>query len=290
MSDITEIVVSVHGVESTGDWHERVIAPGFDGIAGLIHKPHNYGKFRAWKVFIGPLRNRQIRKFYKKIDQFHQQHPDIRPSVVAHSFGTYIVTRALARYPAIKLNRLVLCGSIVERAYDWKTMLESRRVHGVRNEVAGDDPVVRLFRSRVMRRLVPYSGPTGIDGFGHKYSGFEEATFKEFSHCSHFEAPLHCKTFWVPYIRGTQEFSDLCRQCADSTNPNRAAAYAEFSSRYDSAIAAAVDVIFHERSQSQRDDYVKLLRHDIIRDGAAGRAKFEESCDRKVRALNAHVR
>lgn len=48
--------------------------------------------------------------------------------MIAHSFGTYIVSRTLEQYPSTKLDRLILCGSIIHKDFDCETLLGSRRV------------------------------------------------------------------------------------------------------------------------------------------------------------------
>jgi hypothetical protein len=41
------------------------------------------------------------------------------PHVVAHSFGTYLVTRTLERHPDLRVDRMVLAGGVVRCDYPW---------------------------------------------------------------------------------------------------------------------------------------------------------------------------
>src|SRR5688500_11920456 len=100
LDEVRLLVVSVHGVESRGEW-QRLVDPVFSGIHGLKHRAHVFGRFRFVNILVGPLRRWQIDKFHRQLSDWRKMHGGIRPSVVAHSFGTYIVTRALATYPTI---------------------------------------------------------------------------------------------------------------------------------------------------------------------------------------------
>jgi pimeloyl-ACP methyl ester carboxylesterase len=281
---VSELVLSIHGVECEGEWQLR-ITPELGGIDGLVHYPHVYGQFRFWKVLRPSSRERQINALYVLLDQLQKQYDGVRPSVIAHSFGTYLVSRVLATYPSVDLDRVILCGSIVDSRFDWAGLIANGRVRKVRNEVAGKDPVVRLFRFRLMRRLVPHTGPTGVDRFTTKAEGFEQQSFPQFKHSSHFVADAHCRKYWIPFLRQTRAFRDLCAACHDSTHPAHAKAQAEFAALYDAQIRHAVTVMFRERSEAQWSDYVELIREDILREGENGKRTFDELLDRYVRAL-----
>jgi pimeloyl-ACP methyl ester carboxylesterase len=56
-----------------------------------------------------------------------------RPSIIAHSFGTYVVARSLEVY-GIQFDRIVFCGSIVRRDYPWSKVLDRDLARHVLND------------------------------------------------------------------------------------------------------------------------------------------------------------
>ena len=88
--------------------------------AGLTVHPTNFGFFDLIR-FLAPLWPVNFRR--KKIEEVYDQlraamkgdpnapHPKI--SILAHSFGSYIVAEILADRPDIDVHRLAFCGSIV---------------------------------------------------------------------------------------------------------------------------------------------------------------------------------
>ena len=87
------------------------------------------------------------------------------PSVIAHSFGTYLVTRALSDFEGARLHALILFGSIVSETFDWATMVARGQVTWtrMRNEVGAHAAAVR-FAAALRRFGYPY-GESGVTGF-----------------------------------------------------------------------------------------------------------------------------
>lgn len=285
---VNELVFSVHGVESVSEWQLR-ITPELSGIHGLIHVPYSYGQFKFWRVLRKSARQAEIDRFYAELSRFQQAHPTIRPSVIAHSFGTYILAQTLVTYPAVDLDRIILCGSIIDRNYDWGSLLKTGRVRRIRNEVAGKDGVVGLFRCRVMRLVVPFTGASGVDAFSASLDELEQPKFAHFNHSSHFIAAAHCRRYWIPFLRATRDFANLCRECVDRTNPERATAKANFAVLYDSAIKSTIASVFRKSTKSELSDLFQLLREEIASEGAKGQRSFYELLELLIRSLVRHV-
>ena len=57
-----------------------------------------------------------------------------RPSVIAHSFATYLLGNALLHYPYLRFNRVLLCGSILPPSFPWDAIIDRGQVQAVRNE------------------------------------------------------------------------------------------------------------------------------------------------------------
>jgi hypothetical protein len=77
------------------------------------------------------------KKLRSAIDQ--RTKSDMPVSVIAHSFGTYVISKILERDRTLKLDYLIMCGAIVSNGYDWqatKKQVNKRIVndYGVRDQ------------------------------------------------------------------------------------------------------------------------------------------------------------
>ena len=100
------------------------------GCAGAIRaagsQPVWFGYSRrvAWTAFLRPTGGTAaelVRRFLALYDRVRARHGP--PSVIAHSFGTYLVTRALSDFEGARLRALILFGSIVSETFDWVTIV-----------------------------------------------------------------------------------------------------------------------------------------------------------------------
>jgi serine/threonine-protein kinase len=284
---VRELVVTVHGVESRGEWQD-VVTPVMSGIDGLVYVPHAYGPFPWWQASIPPARRRQVDGLHARLSELQERYPHVHPSVIAHSFGSYLVAAVLDEYPAVTLDRLVLCGSVVTCGYDWAAIKKAGRVDAIRNETCGDDRVVRSFRHSIVRVAMPGSGPSGIDGFSARCGALEQQHFAHFRHSTQLVSPMHCLTYWLPFIRRTRRFRDICRRCLAGRRRRRA--LADFNAAYGPAIRRAVKIAFPHATARERADYVTVIRHWILEEGRKGTRRFDELLTIHVRALARHAR
>ena len=105
------------------------------GCAGAIRaagsQPVWFGYSRrvAWTAFLRPTGGTAaelVRRFLTLYDRVRARHGP--PSVIAHSFGTYLVARALSDFEGARLRALILFGSIVSETFDWGTLVARGQV------------------------------------------------------------------------------------------------------------------------------------------------------------------
>ncbi|MDF0676589.1 MAG: PAN domain-containing protein [Nitrospira sp.] len=188
-------VISLHGIRTTGAWQKELN----DTLEEhhLLHSPFDYGYLKL-AMFLNPRRrDREIDKFRDWVTNYisteHQP-----PSVIAHSFGTYIVAKALLKYEELKLDRLILCGSILEKNYPWAKIVERGQVRGVLNESGSKDVWVKL-----VAWIVKDAGPSGVEGFSDKVDGIVADIHRDgFKHSDYFYS-LHVQNVWIPFLKGT---------------------------------------------------------------------------------------
>lgn len=187
-----KVVLLVHGILTTGEWQHKLeyalkiadpeveIYPVTPGYVDLFRFLWPWG-----------TREKHIRKIESDLRAVKAKHPTAEIMVVAHSFGTYIVTEILKRCPDISLDRLILCGAIVRRDYNWHRIAPQLKGARVVNDIGCRD-IWPLFAKQVTTGY----GDSGRFGFG-TIPVFDR--YFKYKH-SQFFRPLHFRKYWVPYL------------------------------------------------------------------------------------------
>lgn len=157
---VAHFVLIVHGIRTEGVWVEPMCSAIEQSSEACRAIPIGYGYFDLFRfVFPGPWRNRPAATLAREIIELRIRNPNSRVSVIAHSFGTYSVVRALRDHPSIQLFRLYLCGSILPRDYPWN-QIRNRVQDSILNDCGTLDvwPVIAASISSSY-------GPSGAFGF-----------------------------------------------------------------------------------------------------------------------------
>ncbi len=156
--------VVIHGFNTRGPWQEdlvwRLSHIKKYAIPVYVYK---YGLVRIG-VTLGFLQKRKVKKLVKQLrDISKAADPDnsgLRPHVIAHSFGTWLIAHALKEHPDLKIGRLILLGCIVRPDFDWMKLINDKQIEAILNHTAGKDIPVRF-----SQLFIPDSGPGGRVGF-----------------------------------------------------------------------------------------------------------------------------
>ncbi|MFM0732826.1 hypothetical protein PQQ52_20330 [Paraburkholderia sediminicola] len=184
------VVVLVHGIRTYAEWQERLAGALTDKGHENVY-PVGYGFFDVLS-FLCPIwtRRRPIDRVLREFRAIKTKHRDADISVVAHSFGTYILSQILEDATDVSLHRVILCGCIVPLKFRWDKVMA--RVKGVViNEVGTLDywPVIA--------RLVTWGyGASGTFGFK---TSFVRDRFHNCGHSDFFEDDLMSK-YWLPML------------------------------------------------------------------------------------------
>lgn len=194
------LVVLVHGIRTHGNWQKRVGA--ILSCNSIPFEAYDYGFYRLARFLAPGLNRRMVDKFYEHYRNLVHSNPGLqqdtyaqRPSMVGHSFGTYIVAECMLQHPEVKVDKFLLCGSILPLNFDWETLFKRDQVHLVRNECGAKD-----FWTRMVGRVVRRTGSSGYEGFGLTRAGFEEQRFDYFRHSDYFLG-THVEAHWLPFLR-----------------------------------------------------------------------------------------
>lgn len=155
------------------------------------------------------------------------------PHVIAHSFGTYLTVKLLEVVNGTRLSRIVLCGCVLPREYDWLAQIRDGRVAAVRNDYTVSDWVG--YAAKLAGRLHSDLGHAGTHGMANSISGVHRLNKPELrcsscavhtgfvhdvdcSHLGHSDSLLvesHLREWWIPFLWGLDpaEHSKLLSFC-----------------------------------------------------------------------------
>lgn len=116
-------VVMIHGIRTDARWIERIERVLKQGDHQLYPVANGYGYFDVVRFLLPlkSLRQAAVTKVKTRIDNLLKDQPQItKVSVIAHSFGTFLVGEMLRNDPTFRLHRLLLCGAILPSDYPWE--------------------------------------------------------------------------------------------------------------------------------------------------------------------------
>lgn len=206
---VDHVILIIHGIRDRGGWQHMVSAELSDSTTIAI--PIKYGRFDAMQFLFPRLANliawvtneptpivRVEREMRTAIAQFK----DAKISVIAHSFGTHLLSRLLQDQTDLRIWRIALCGSVVKQSFRWDTVKErvgDRADDAKRNYIVNDCGSGDIWPA-VAEMLSFGYGAAGTDGFG---SSLVEDRYHTGKH-SVFLEPEFVRRYWVPFFREGQ--------------------------------------------------------------------------------------
>lgn len=201
-----QVVILVHGIRDFALWQNAVRTPLED--AGYIVELTNYGRMNLIE-FVMPFaywRKRAIETVWRQIRIIRKRYPTSPISVIAHSFGTFVIANVLKDNFDAKFDRVIFCGSVVPPLFSFENF--SDRFRGsILNEVG----------TRDVWPAVAESITVGYGDAGTR--GFRRALVVDRWHngATHnfFLRPQFCERFWVPFLRN----GTVVRASSDAESP-----------------------------------------------------------------------
>jgi hypothetical protein len=278
-------VITVHGVNSKGEWQEEVAT-----ALGLFFnfEPIKYNHYRwffgtelvlcpfVWlplgtiltvAILMGwvhggrgiclwilvifllaglgayPYRRWAVKKFRERLSQKFEK-GGLFPSLIAHSFGTYLSGHAMRDLPWASYDRMVLAGCVLDGDFPWENLQGSNplRFHEVRNEMAARDNIARF--AAWLDRLIPGFGSAGYSGFqgstqwvhnvgsanivcntcdvSKSRAPIHNIKCEELGHSDVFLGPAYAVIYWLPFLwgydpAGYRYFLSVCFEISRAT-------------------------------------------------------------------------
>jgi Putative serine esterase (DUF676) len=187
-----DVVVLVHGIRDYALWQSQIRATLKE--SGLIAEPTNYGRFNLLQ-FLLPIpffRRRAIEEVWEQIRVVKLLYPNARLSMIAHSFGTYIVSSLIRDKFDLNAHRIIFCGSVVSYRFRFQDFY--RRFTGtILNEVGTRDIWPAIAQS-----VTWGYGSAGTYGFRRPL--VHDRWHNGVGH-GRFLTSKFCQTFWIPFLQ-----------------------------------------------------------------------------------------
>lgn len=163
--DIRWMIV-VHGMNSRAKWQEEFswrIANRLRYSAPVLIYKYGWATIDVLVCWLHrKLASRLGERMRLAIAQAEASQRPTRPDIIAHSFGTHLLSMVLTDpdFEDLKFGRVITAGSIIRPDFDWDSLIENGRVEAVLNHVGGKDKPVLIAQF-----AIPGTGPGGRVGY-----------------------------------------------------------------------------------------------------------------------------
>jgi hypothetical protein len=190
---VRPLIILVHGIRDIARWEVEIA----DTLrhAGFDVELTNYGRMNLLE-FLLPIpyfREKAIETIWTQIQQARMLHPEAPISIIAHSFGTYIVANILRRQFTMKVDRIIFCGSVVRFKFPFE-QINDRFNSPVLNEVGTADPWPAVAES-----VTTGYGSAGTYGFLRP--GVRDRFHNDAGH-GYFLNAKFCRDYWIKFLAG----------------------------------------------------------------------------------------
>ena len=201
------LIILVHGIRDPGFWQDelRDLFENETQKANLNQPAPDVVKVETIKTevvdifgFIAPIkffRQKYIDRAKEKINNllFDKKYKDYKKTIIAHSFGTYIVANILDENINLVLDKVIMCGAIVPNQFRWGHIL---KINFKGNPTAIINEFSPLDIFPLLAKRVTYGfGDIGTMGAGAPIRDRNHYI----SHSGYLKIKF-AKDYWIPFI------------------------------------------------------------------------------------------
>jgi len=196
------VVMSLHGIRTRGAW-QKTLDENLSA-ADMICVAEDYGYLSLSGFLISSSFGGKATWFLQRYTAVRQKY-DAKladgafrryPSLVAHSFGTFIAAHSMIKYEEIRFEKMIICGSVLPPDFPWDLLFQRSQVIEVRHEYGMKDVWTTACRFLPHKKI----GASGRQGFQLDHPNFTEEPYPEYEH-SDFFGESHIQDSWVPFLR-----------------------------------------------------------------------------------------
>lgn len=205
------VLVTIHGLMSNASWNSELV-PIFSNDGWTV-APYYYGLKTPDILIRKSERNKVVDDFREWIQSIKDQYchsANTKISVIAHSFGTYIIGAYLAGFegdPPVQFESIILTGCILSEEFDWEKIEKTYSVGNVRNEIAPNDQWVKWIPDNKFIKLDGLFGKAGINGFRSDSELLQQVSTSIFDHNNVIKRDAIIKN-WLPYLKANRGLLD----------------------------------------------------------------------------------
>ncbi len=189
-------VITVHGIRRQNRWSEVFQSLPEISDFNLEILEFDYGYFGFAKF----LRKSKRKDIVERFCNFYSANVKggTPPSVIAHSFGTYVVLHAMKKYDVVKFDKVIFCGSILHSKTDFRELLQRNQFKQLKN----DHGRLEWFLKHTRYLIGKVCGKAGQVGFLDVPADKKNAIINADSYKEHSDyfLPLHMQINWIPFI------------------------------------------------------------------------------------------
>lgn len=204
--DRQPVVILVHGIRDHALWQKEIR----DTLAseGFTVACTNYGRFDLLRFLLpfSYFRRKATSEILNQINIVFASNPGAKISVVAHSFGTYIIGQILRDNFNLKFHKIIFCGCILKYNFPFEQFRE--RFDGdIVNEVGTLD-----IWPAVAESVTTGYGSAGTFGF-HRPLVYDR--WHNGAGHGYFLKRRFCQKYWIPFLRN----GELVPDCKEPARP-----------------------------------------------------------------------
>ena len=188
----THVVILVHGIRDFALWQDTIRLALEEEQFKV--EATNYGRLNLIEFLVpgSYFRNRAISTIWNQIQIIQQNNKNALVSVIAHSFGTFVIANLMKEKFNIEFHRVIFCGSIVPYAFPFEH-IQDRFTQPIVNEVGTRDVWPAIAES-----ITSGYGSAGTYGF---LRPLVRDRWHNGAHHGYFLDSNFCKKFWVPFLK-----------------------------------------------------------------------------------------
>ena len=134
-----DVVILIHGIRDFALW-QSAVRESLESD-GFRVEATNYGRMNVLQFLLpfGYFRRKAVATVWNQVRIVKQNNEGARLSVIAHSFGTFVVAHLMKQEFDVRFHRIILCGSVLPYSFRFEAF-QNQFLGPIANEVGTRDP------------------------------------------------------------------------------------------------------------------------------------------------------